>query len=134
MKKTGTLNSQLSRIIATMGHTDQLVICDSGLPIPRDREVVDLALSANIPRFTEALEVVLQELEVEGAILAEEFAPAGNGVFEEVSALLGDVPVEQVSHERFKELTAEASTCAFVRTGEATPYANVILISGVTFS
>ena len=45
MKKSGTLNSQLSRIIAMMGHSDRIVICDCGLPIPRGAEVVDLALT-----------------------------------------------------------------------------------------
>jgi D-ribose pyranase len=38
-----------------------------------------------------------------------------------------------VSHEQFKQLSCEVRTIAFVRTGEATPFANVILESGVTF-
>jgi D-ribose pyranase len=59
MKKSGILNAPLSGIIARMGHTDKLVICDSGLPIPKDAKVVDLALTKNIPRFLDVLKVVL---------------------------------------------------------------------------
>lgn len=133
MKKSGILNRDLSRVIACLGHLDQLVICDSGLPIPRSKEVVDLALTTNVPRFLEALEVVLQELEVERAVVAEELLEMGNGVFDRLNEMLDGVPVEAVPHEEFKRLTRADATCAVVRTGEATPYANVILVSGVTF-
>ena len=62
MKKSGILNAKLSEIIASMGHTDKLVICDSGLPIPKGAQTVDLALSLNIPSFIDTLQVILQEM------------------------------------------------------------------------
>ena len=133
MKKIGTLNTHLSRVIAGMGHTDRLVVCDCGLPIPRGKEVVDLALAPGLPGFLDVLRVVLGELEVEGATVAEELAEQPHGVSEGLRSLLPGVEPETVSHERFKALTAEPGVVAFVRTGEATPYANVILASGVTF-
>ncbi len=133
MKKLGVLNSGLARIIAKMGHTDRLVICDSGLPIPRDHECVDLALTKNIPRFLDVLRVVLQELQVEGAIIAQEIETSSPGILKELQSLLGEVKLQRVSHEEFKQITSSNYNTAFVRTGEASPYANVILISGVTF-
>ena len=45
--------------------------------------------------------------------------------------LLGDIPISHIPHKDFKRRTFEAK--AIVRTGEFTPYANVILISGVVF-
>ena len=133
MKKIGTLNTQLSRVIAAMGHTDRLVICDSGLPIPRRSDIVDLALTANIPRFLEVLDVVLKELEVEGIVVATEMEERNAGLYREVLDRFGDVEVQHVPHEAFKGMTREDGNVAFVRTGEATPYANVILRAGVTF-
>ncbi|HEY6952976.1 MAG TPA: D-ribose pyranase [Bacteroidota bacterium] len=133
MKKTGTLNAQLSLIIAEMGHTDKLVICDSGLPIPRSAEVVDLALSKNIPRFIDTVQVVMEELCVEGAIIAKEMETINVKGYEELMATLNDVPVKKVNHEEFKKITCANGNVAFVRTGEATPYSNVILIAGVAF-
>ncbi len=133
MKKQGVLNAHLSKIIASMGHTDKLVICDSGFPIPRHHEAVDLALVANVPHFTEALKAVLGELKIEEAIIAEELEQRNHSVYRQVSALLRGAPVRRVPHEEFKKLAAAEENTAFVRTGEATPYANVILVSGVTF-
>ncbi len=133
MKKTGILNSQLSRIIAGMGHSDKLVVCDSGLPIPREREAVDLALAANIPRFAETVKVILKELHVEKAIIAEEMESRSSAIHRELLGLLSGVEITKVPHTEFKKMTRSEGNIAFVRTGEASPYANVILVSGVTF-
>jgi D-ribose pyranase len=133
MKKYGTLNSQLSRIIASMGHSDKLVICDSGLPIPRSLESVDLALTKNIPRFIDTVKVVLEELQVESAIIADELEKVNYRTYEDLVALLKGAEIRKVPHEEFKKISADGGNIAFVRTGEATPYANVILISGVAF-
>ncbi len=133
MKKIGTLNTHLSRVIAGMGHLDRLVICDCGLPIPPGKTVVDLALAPGIPGFLDTLRVVLDELQVEGAVVADELAGVAGGVHDGLHAALQGVPVQSLSHEAFKALGAEGNVAAFVRTGEATPYANVMLVSGVTF-
>lgn len=133
MKKSGILNSQLSRIIAGMGHSDKLVICDSGLPIPRGREVVDLALATNIPRFLETVKMILKELHVEQAIIAEEMESRSGAIHHELLGLLSGIEITKVPHNEFKQTTKSEGNITFVRTGEASPYANVILISGVTF-
>ncbi len=133
MKKIGTLNSRLSAAIALMGHTDKLVICDSGLPIPYGAEVIDLALAPNIPRFLDVVRVVLQELEIEGTVVAKEMESVSKDTYQQLTKLLPKVPMKKVTHEQFKKLTGARGNVTFVRTGEATPYANVIFISGVTF-
>lgn len=133
MKRSGVLNSDLSRIIASMGHTDKLVICDSGLPIPKNSDVVDLALTKNIPRFLDTLKVILEELNVEQAIVTNELVKGNNKYFKQITSLLNGTKIKKVDHEKFKEITRNGGNVTFVRTGEATPYANVILISGVTF-
>jgi D-ribose pyranase len=133
MKKQGILNSKLSYIIAMMGHTDKLVICDCGLPIPYSREVVDLALAKNIPTFIDTLKVILSELHIESAIIAEEMETNNNSLFQKVMEILPEVEVRKVSHEQFKKITREGENISLVRTGEASPYANIILVSGVNF-
>lgn len=35
MKKGTVLNSDISSVISRLGHTDTLVVCDAGLPIPK---------------------------------------------------------------------------------------------------
>ncbi len=131
MKKSALLNQPLSAVIAGMGHKDKLVIADAGLPIPRKPERIDLAVTKNMPRFLDTLRVVLTELEVETAVIAEEMTTASPDLYAALKEMLGDIPIEMVTHLILKEMTRSARAVA--RTGEFTPYANVILISGVVF-
>lgn len=133
MKKHGILNAKLAQVIAAQGHSDRLVVCDCGLPIPRSAAVVDLALTRNIPRFLDTLKVILDETAIESAYVAEEMARVSVSLYEQTMAVLKGVPVTVVPHEIFKQMTANGGTTTFVRTGEATPYANIILVSGVSF-
>ena len=131
MKKSKLLNQPLSAVIAGMGHTDELVVADAGLPIPASTERIDLAVTANVPGFLETLAVVLSELAVEAAVIAEEMAVASPDIHRQLLAMLGDIPISVLPHESFKQRTSRAKAAA--RTGEVTPYATVILIAGVVF-
>lgn len=131
MKKTTLLHSDLSYVIATMGHLETLVIADAGLPIPDETIRIDLALTKGVPGAVQTLKVVLDEVKVEKIILAEEVKERNPQFLAEVQELLPDVPVEYISHVEFKNRTASAR--AVVRTGEFSSYANVILVSGVVF-
>jgi D-ribose pyranase len=131
MKRTTLLHAELSEVIARLGHGDLLVIGDAGLPIPDGPRRIDLAVSANVPRFVDVLAAVLAEMKVEGALIADEFAPANASVHAELMRQLHHTPVSTLSHEQFKAMTREAR--AVVRTGEFSPYANVILRAGVVF-
>ena len=129
MKKSGILNPQLNRIISEMGHRDILIIADAGLPIPQEVERIDLTLKSGIPSFTEVLRAVLSELEIEEAYVAEEIKEKNPQILNLISSLLGEV--NYITHEELKELSKQAR--AIVRTGECSPYANIILISVVIF-
>ena len=131
MKRTTLLHAELSEVIARLGHGDLLVIGDAGLPIPDGLRRIDLAVSANVPRFTDVLAAVLAEMQVEGALIADELAPASPAIHSELMRQLGRTPVAAISHQQLKAATREAR--AIVRTGEFSPYANVILRAGVVF-
>jgi D-ribose pyranase len=131
VKKTGILNQPISSVVASLGHTDTLVIADAGLPVPPETQRIDLALTEGIPTFLDTLRIVLTEMQVERATVAEEMLDASPKVYEAIKEMLGDVPIETVTHTIFKEQTRSAR--AVIRTGEFTPYANVILAAGVVF-
>ena len=132
MRKTVLLNSGISSVISRMGHTDTLTVGDCGLPIPQNVERIDLALKLGVPGFLETLDTILEELCVERVILADEIRTASPEMHSAIlSRFPGRIAVEYVPHEELKKLTAASR--AVVRTGECTPYANVILCSGVTF-
>jgi D-ribose pyranase len=131
MKKLPLLNQPISSVIAGMGHLDSLCIADAGLPIPPSTQRIDLAITKGIPTFLQVAEAVLGEMQVQVAIVAYELQERSPELHTALCTLLTGIPIEYVSHELFKEQTKTAK--AVVRTGEFTPYANVILISGVVF-
>jgi len=131
MKKTGLLNSQISEEISKMGHTDEIAIGDCGLPVPKEIKRIDLALTKNIPTFIDTLKAVLLELEVQEVKIAEETKLQSPKLYKEIIELMGEVKISLISHE---ELKLELKNCkAVIRTGEQTPFANIILQSGVVF-
>ena len=133
MKKGILLNSEISYEIAKIGHTQTLTIGDAGLPIPRDVKRIDLAVTKEVPSFLQVLDAVLSEMKVEKITLADEINEKAFGLKEQILKRFrqDEVTVEFVKHEQFKKLTEDSNV--IIRTGETTPYANIILTSGVTF-
>jgi D-ribose pyranase len=130
LKKTGILHSELSKIIATLGHGQTITIADCGLPVPNGVPCIDLALKEGVPGFLDTLETVLSELVVEKYTIATELTEKNPALFETIDGMTKTAK-EVVSHEAFKEQTK--NSYVIIRTGEWTPYANVILHAGVAF-
>jgi D-ribose pyranase len=131
MKKTELINPPISVVIAELGHMDTLTIADAGLPIPKGVQRIDLALTKGIPGFVDTLRVVLSEMQLEKVIIAEEMKQISPDILAEIQDLIDGISVEFVPHQVFKDLTIQSR--AIIRTGEFTPYANIILVSGVVF-
>ena len=132
MKKHGILNSDIARVLATLGHTDCIVICDCGLPIHSHVERIDLALRIGTPSFVDVLDEVLKDMQVERAVFATEALGRNEAVVARATAMAGDgVQIDYVAHDELKRLSHDARVV--IRTGEATPYANVVLYAGVIF-
>ena len=134
MKKNGILNSDISRVLSYMGHTDWLAIGDCGLPIPEEVERIDLTLTFGEPGFMKTLEVVAADMKVEKIILAEEIKEMNPAILRQINDYFAEqaIEVEFVSHAELKAKTHDCK--AVIRTGEITPYANIILQSGCIFA
>lgn len=131
MKKSGVLNDRISHVIARMGHLDMLTIGDAGLPIPLNVERIDMALVPGTPSFMSVVQAVANDLEVQEVLLAEEIRDHNPQIEAELKQLFKDVNMIYIPHSELKVLSAGSR--AAIRTGECTPYANVILVSGVIF-
>lgn len=128
MKRTGLINGQLTRALAGLRHTDLFAVSDSGLPVPGGVEVIDLGVVYGIPDFLTVLRPVLAEVTVEAAWASRDVADVNPDVHRALDDLVGP---QLLAHEDFKERLAQ---CRFVvRTGDATPYANVLLRAGVAW-
>lgn len=135
MKKHGILNADIARVLSYMGHTDRIAVGDCGLPIPDSVERIDLALRFGQPSFMDVLETVGEDMAVEKIILAEEIKEHNPKVLEQILTYFKEAgrpcEVEYVSHAELKKLTEDCK--AVIRSGETTPYANIILQSACIF-
>lgn len=147
MKTRGVLHNELAKVIATMGHGDMLVVTDRGFPFPRHEMTacIDVSIGRDLPKVVDVVKVVLEELEIEKVIIAEETKQLSPHVYEAFQKILSGRrnkgnPIEQevIPHQEFKHLVLNGALegkemKAMVKTGEFTPFANIILISGVDF-
>lgn len=131
MKKSGILNSQISSVVADMGHMDLLGVGDAGTPVPKGTVKIDLAVKKDLPSFIDVLTEVLTELEVQKVYIAEEIKTQNPEQLENIKKVLPNVEMEFITHAELKLRLKDSK--AFIRTGEETPYSNVILESGVVF-
>ncbi|WP_182200208.1 D-ribose pyranase [Paraliobacillus salinarum] len=131
MKKQGILNRELSAVFATLGHGDTVVIADCGLPIPTTVKCVDLSYTIGEPNFQSIFNSVKEDMVFEKVTLANEIKDNNPQLERYIEKEIGKVEVAYLSHQKFKEDISKAKVV--IRTGEATPYANVILQSGVIF-
>lgn len=129
MRRGGILNAQLAGVLARLGHTDLVVVCDAGLPAPRGVEKVDLAFTLGVPNFETVLYGLLDELVVESGQAAEEVREHNPRCHKLLVARVPELTF--VTHEDLKRLSESAKLV--VRTGENTPFSNVILRCGVPF-
>ncbi len=132
MKKIGILHNELSQEIAKSGHLDMFVIGDAGLPVPPGVKCIDLALIEGQPSFMTTLKAVLQELHVEEAIIDTEMEEVSPHKKKELNDIVGEeFPIKAIPHAELQEMAKDAKV--IIRTGEYTPYCNIVLIAGVLF-
>ncbi len=119
------LNPDVAALIRRVNHTDLLLLADRGFPIPALPTVVDLSLTADIPTIPQVLAAILPDLPCDRLIVADELLPAAPDRWRELRA---GRRVESIPHSQFKQLAARAQGC--IRTGDATPYANTLVVGG----
>lgn len=139
MYKSQLFNSEIIQVLSKMGHTDQIAIGDVGLPIASDIQRIDLAVTYGIPSFIQVFQAVSQEMQIEKVILAEEIIKKNcemhKIILEQIRNLEKtqnkSIEIIYVSHEKLKLQTHYCK--AVIRTGECSPFSNIILQSGVIF-
>jgi len=129
MLQTGILNPQLLDLLARIRHTNLLVISDRGFPFWPEIETVDISLIDDVPTVLQVLGAIRENFTIGAAHMAEEFRGANDA--ETVAAFetaLAGIPVTFEAHEAvFKKRVPGA--IGLIRTGDTTPYANMILVS-----
>lgn len=131
MKRHGIFNASITTVLAHMGHKDTITIADAGLPIPFGVERIDVAIQKGVPSFLAVVDAVSADMHIEEVIIAEEIKAMNSLIHQALVERFHEIKITYVSHASFKQFTLE--TQAVIRTGEVTPYANIIFVSNVNF-
>jgi D-ribose pyranase len=128
MLKTGILNPQIASLLARVRHTNTLVVADRGFPYWPAVETVDISLVDNVPTVVDVVQALRAHWDAGKAYMAEEFLQSGDSRAEAsfVAALEG-LAVVYEPHVEFKRRVPSA--LGVIRTGDTTPFGNVILES-----
>lgn len=128
MLKTGILNPQLASLLARVRHTNTLVIADRGFPFWPGIETVDLSIVDNLPTVLQVLAAIRPNYVIGKAWMAQEFLKVNTKPVQKrfITALRG-ASLKFEPHMGFKKRVPNA--IGLIRTGDATPYANMILES-----
>ena len=130
MKSSKILNKELINAIAAMGHTDLMIVCDAGFPIPKDAWRVDLALIQDVPDLETVLTAISSEMIVENVAYASEMAENNPPLLEKVQKIFHTSNHETIPHQQILgEMAAKAKV--IIRTGAFDPWGNILLYGGV---
>ncbi len=129
MISAGILNPQLLSLLARVRHTNSLVIADRGFPFWPQIETVDISLVDDIPTVLQVLAAIRPVFQIAHAFAAREFQKHNPApVRARFAKALAGIPVTYQPHVEFKKHVPSA--IGLIRTGDTTPYANLILVSG----
>ena len=134
MQRHGILNSHIAKVLADLGHTDTICIADCGLPVPDGVQKIDLALDFGVPSFEQVVSIIAKHMKSEAIHVAKEIKEHTPEAYDFLESTFPSSQYEwiETSHESFKEATKQCK--CIIRTGEASPYANIILRADCIFS
>jgi D-ribose pyranase len=126
--KSGIIHADLAYRLAGLRHLETFVICDAGLPLGA-LPCIDLGYRYGSPSFADVVQTVLPAVVVQDSWISTEMIAANPAAF---AVLTGQgLRPNRIDHEVFKKRVLNARFA--IRTGEATPYANVLCQAGVPF-
>ena len=132
MLKSEIIHPQVLKLLGELGHTDKITVADAGLPIPAGVERIELAWSPNEPKLVAVLRVLVENTVIQKAYIAEEIKSLGDSeTYTCILKILEGIPIEYIPHSVFKQMTQDVK--GVIRTGEFSPYPNVILECGCRF-
>jgi D-ribose pyranase len=129
MLKSGIINPDINHLLARIRHTNLLAISDQGFPFWPMIETVDISLVSGIPTVLQVLDAIRPNFDICQIFMANEFKAENTPeVQSRFAASMKGIPVTFEPHNDLKKRVPGA--IGLIRTGDATQYANIILMSG----
>lgn len=127
MRKGTILNSDIVRVLGTMGASDAIAISNCEMSIPDCVERIDISLRKGTPSLLETLDTLLQEFNSGSIVLPEEIKEKHPELHKEILLRIPDNKIQYVSFMQFKKRVER--TKAIIRTGEDLAYGCIMLDS-----
>lgn len=128
MKRGGILHPELSQLIASLGHSDYIVMADKGYPIPESTHRINLGFSDDHPTIPDVLKTINEEFIIDRIIFTQEMEDVSPERLSELKDTYTDHSFEKVMHHQLKQIAETAQGA--IKTGDTCPYGNIIIVSG----
>ena len=128
MKKSGILHPELLALVASMGHTDYIVIADRGFPVPPRPTRINLGLVDDKPTVLDVLDALMAEIDLDRIIVTTEMQEVSPRRLNVIRNRAEHRAVDIIDHQAFKALANNAN--GVIKTADTCPYANLIIVSG----
>ena len=128
MRETGIVNRDICDVLSTLGHTDQMMVCDAGFAIPNGVRTVDISYGENKPTVPEVLHELLKHFSVERIVVSEDTQKRMPNRFVELVGAFDGVPADIISQDDLRARARDVK--AIIRTGDFSAFSNVLIISG----
>ena len=128
MLNSGIINPQLLNLLARVRHTNSLAILDCGFPNWPGVEVIDISLTRGVPTVLQVFDLIRPVFKVGKIWQAEEFLQRNSEeTIDEFAKAVDGLKFTREPHAEFKGRIP--SVIGLIRTGDATPYSNLIFES-----
>lgn len=130
MRPDRILHPELAAALATLGHTDIVLVTDAGFPIPAQAHRIDLGFWPGTIDAIEILNVLRKEIFVEAVHFAPEVKKHHPQLYRDVQGIYTGSGAEffPTSHEQLcDEIAYKAKV--IIRSGSFNPWANFALVA-----
>src|SRR5262245_29006604 len=130
MRPNRILHPGLAQAIATLGHSDIVLVTDAGFPIPPDANRIDLGFYEGMPDVLDILRVLRQEIFVEEVHFAGDILTKNHPLYAALQDIYTGSGAEfkLTTHEELVNAVAHRAK-VIIRSGSFNPWANIALVA-----
>ncbi len=130
MRPNRILHPELAQAVATLGHSDIIMVTDAGFPIPKDAWRIDLGFYEGLPDVLDVLRVLRQEIFVEEVHFAGDILTKNKPLYSALQDIYtgAGAQFKLTTHEALVSDYAYRAKC-IVRSGSFNPWANIALVA-----
>ncbi|SNY90241.1 simple sugar transport system permease protein [Cohaesibacter sp. ES.047] len=124
------LHPELANALATLGHTDIVMVTDAGFPIPKDAHRIDLGFYEGLPDVLDILKVLRKEIFVEEVHFATDVRDRHPDLYAELQSIYtgAGAVFKGTDHETLVNEYAKKAK-VIIRSGSFNPWANIALVA-----